>query len=235
MSTPPESPANTGTTDDFDDARAQAARARDPSGGGVRYIEDPHELQGGHAVKLLRNGAETFPAWLAAIEAARARISLEMYIFSDDAIGRQFADALIGAAARGVEVRLLYDFVGCRDTPTEFFDRMRSRGVHVIVYHRYRFWRPRFWALLRRNHRKTLVCDGQIAFSGGLNIANDWVSVERRRGRLARRGRAGRRPGGRGHRGDLPAHLEPAREEVGARGSGARSRRRRRRARRRSR
>ena len=81
------------------------------------------------------------------------------------------------AARRGVEVRLLYDFVGCRDTPAEFFDRMRAHGVHVIAYHRYRFWRPRFWALLRRNHRKTLVCDGRIAFAGGLNIANDWVSL----------------------------------------------------------
>ena len=73
---------------------------------------------------------------------------------------------------------MLYDFVGCRDTPAEFFDRMRSHGVHVIVYHRYRFWRPRFWALLRRNHRKTLVCDGRIAFAGGLNISNEWVSVD---------------------------------------------------------
>jgi cardiolipin synthase len=178
MSTPPDPPGSTGNTDDFDAGRALASRATEGSGDGVRYIEDPHELLGGHAVKLLRNGAETFPAWLAAIEAARVRISLEMYIFSDDAIGRRFADALIGAAARGVEVRLIYDFVGCRDTPAEFFERMRARGVHVIVYHRYRFWRPRFWALLRRNHRKTLVCDGRIAFAGGLNIANDWVSLE---------------------------------------------------------
>ena len=79
---------------------------------------------------------------------------------------------------------------------------MRARGVHVIVYHRYRFWRPRFWALLRRNHRKTLVCDGRIAFAGGLNIANDWVCARRRRRRLARRRRPGRRAGGRRHRGE---------------------------------
>ena len=171
------SPANAEITDDFPTARRRARAGRD--GASVtRYIEDPRELLGGNAVRLLRNGAETFPAWLEAIEAARARISLEMYIFSDDAIGRRFADALIAAARRGVEVRLLYDFVGCRDTPAEFFDRMRARGVHVIVYHRYRFWRPRFWALLRRNHRKTLVCDGRIAFAGGLNISNDWVSLD---------------------------------------------------------
>jgi cardiolipin synthase len=174
MTTPVDTAANAEITDEFAGAQALAPRgAVRPA----RYIEDPHELVGGHAVKLLRNGVETFPVWLEAIDGARTRVSLEMYIFNDDAIGRRFADALIGAARRGVEVRLLYDFVGCRDTPAEFFDRMRARGVHVIAYHRYRFWRPRFWALLRRNHRKTLVCDGRIAFAGGLNIANDWVSL----------------------------------------------------------
>jgi cardiolipin synthase len=175
MTTPPDPAASAEITDEF--AAAAALSVSGPRAL-ARYVEDRRELRPGHAVKLLRNGVETFPAWLAAIDAARARISLEMYIFSDDAIGRKFADALIAAARRGVEVRLLYDFVGCRDTPAEFFDRMRARGVHVIAYHRYRFWRPRFWALLRRNHRKTLVCDGRIAFAGGLNIANDWVSLD---------------------------------------------------------
>jgi cardiolipin synthase len=181
MSTPPDNTANAEITDGLSDGLSGASAAGKvasvASTRPTRYIEDPHELLGGNAVRLLRNGVETFPAWLAAIAAARARISLEMYIFSDDTIGRQFADALIAAARRGVEVRLLYDFVGCRDTPAEFFDRMRAHGVHVIAYHRYRFWRPRFWALLRRNHRKTLVCDGRIAFAGGLNIANDWVCL----------------------------------------------------------
>jgi cardiolipin synthase len=178
MSTPPDRSANTEISHDAPvKAASDVSTSRTPSTLPTRYIEDPHELTGGHAVKLLRNGVETFPAWLTAIASARVRISLEMYIFSDDTIGRQFADALIAAARRGVEVRLLYDFVGCRDTPAEFFDRMRSHGVHVIAYHRYRFWRPRFWALLRRNHRKTLVCDGHIAFAGGLNIANDWVCL----------------------------------------------------------
>jgi cardiolipin synthase A/B len=143
----------------------------------LRYVEDERELITGNSVKLLRNGVETFPAWLSAIADARERISLEMYIFKDDAIGRRFADALIAAARRGVYVRVLYDFVGCRDTPATFFQRMRAGGVHTIAYHKYRFWRPRFWTLIRRNHRKTLVCDGRVAFTGGLNIANDWVSL----------------------------------------------------------
>ncbi|MDB4981480.1 MAG: phospholipase D/Transphosphatidylase, partial [Myxococcales bacterium] len=139
------------------------------------YIEDPDALVGGNAVRLQRNGREVFPAWLAAIEAARTRVSLEMYIFSDDKIGRRFADALVRAAARGAAVRLLYDFVGCRDTPAAFFRRLRGGGVHTIAYHRIRPWRPRFWTLWRRNHRKTLVCDGRVAFVGGLNISDEWL------------------------------------------------------------
>jgi cardiolipin synthase len=174
MTTPPDPAPNAEITDEFGGGSMTTAPAAPLP---ARYVEDRRELVPGHAVKLLRNGLETFPAWLDAIAAAKSRISLEMYIFSDDAIGRQFADALSRAARRGVEVRLLYDFVGCRDTPSEFFDRMRAHGVHVIVYHRYRFWRPRFWALMRRNHRKTLVCDGRIAFAGGLNISNEWVDL----------------------------------------------------------
>jgi cardiolipin synthase len=142
----------------------------------TRYAEDPRLLLPGHAVRLLHNGAQAFPAWLEAIDRAQQRISLEMYIFSDDVIGRRFAEALSRAAQRGVKVRLLYDFVGCRETPPAFFQRMRGFGVHVVGYHKYRFWRPRLWALIRRNHRKTLVCDGTIAFTGGINISDEWMS-----------------------------------------------------------
>jgi cardiolipin synthase len=148
-----------------------------PSREAVRYVENRGELIAGNSLRLLRNGAQVFPAWLAAIAAARERISLEMYIFNDDTVGRRFGDALAAAAARGVTVRLLYDFIGCRDASPGFFQRLRQAGVRVVVYHRYHFWRPRFWALFRRNHRKTLVCDGQVAFTGGLNIADEWLPL----------------------------------------------------------
>ncbi len=141
-----------------------------------RYVEDPRALIPGHMVHLLRNGAEAFPAWIEAIDKAQTRVSMEMYIFSDDGIGRRFAEALARAAQRGVQVRLLYDYVGCIDTPAAFFQRLRGFGVHVVGYHKYRFWRPHFWALIRRNHRKSLICDGEIAFTGGINISNEWVS-----------------------------------------------------------
>ena len=154
-----------------------AEPAGTPSAGdSTAYVSEPRELIFGNAVKLLRGGGEVFPAWLAAINAARVRISLEMYIFSDDVIGRRFADALMAAAHRGVRVNLMYDFVGCRETPAGFFQHMRAGGVHTVAYHRHRFWRPRFWQLLRRNHRKTLVCDGQLAFTGGVNISDEWVA-----------------------------------------------------------
>lgn len=144
----------------------------------VRYIDDPRDLVVGNSVSLQRDGREAFPAWLEAIDRAHDRVSLEMYIFMDDRIGERFGDALCRAARRGVTVRLLYDYVGCRFTSPAFFARLRRAGVHTIVYHAYRFWRPRFWALFRRNHRKTLVCDGEVAFAGGLNIADDWLPLE---------------------------------------------------------
>jgi cardiolipin synthase len=153
------------------------ALADAPASEALRYVVEPRELVAGNRVKLLRNGLETFPAWMAAIDAAHERVSLEMYIFSDDAIGRKVADRLIRAAQRGVMVRLLYDFAGCRDTPAAFFQRMRAGGVRTIAYHKYRLWRPHFWGLIRRNHRKMLVCDGKLAFTGGVNIANAWVSL----------------------------------------------------------
>ena len=143
----------------------------------MAYVEDLDDLTSGNAVRLLRNGEEAFPAWLDAIDAASTRISMEMYIFDDDRIGRRFADALCCAARRGVSVRLLYDFIGCRHASPKFFANMRRAGVYTITYHPYRLWRPRFWTLIRRNHRKTLVCDGQVAFVGGINVADAWLPV----------------------------------------------------------
>jgi len=143
----------------------------------LRYIEEPETLLCNNAVRLLRNGAEAFPAWLAAIASTRSRISMEMYIFNDDKIGQRFAEALSQAARRGIEVRLLYDSMGCRHAQATFFEQMRTAGVMAIPYHPYRLWRPRFWTLIRRNHRKTLVCDGQVAFTGGINISDRWCAA----------------------------------------------------------
>jgi cardiolipin synthase A/B len=143
--------------------------------GALAYIDDLADLTTGNSLQLQLNGAQAFPAWLDAIDAARERVSMEMYIFNDDRIGRRFADALCDAARRGVSVRLLYDFLGCRHASPAFFANMRQAGVYTLAYHPYRFWRPHFWRLIRRNHRKTLVCDGQVAFVGGINVADNWL------------------------------------------------------------
>jgi len=140
-----------------------------------QFFEDPRAGIRGNAVRLLRNGQEAFPVWLAAIEGASISVSLEMYIFEDDSIGVRFAEALIRAARRGVVVRLLYDYMGCRNTPAAFFAEIRAAGAYVAVYNGYRGWRPNFWAMFRRDHRKTLVVDGVLAFTGGLNIAREWM------------------------------------------------------------
>ena len=182
----------------------------------VRYVEDARALIAGNAVKLLRNGAEAFPAWLAAIDSATRRVSLEMYIFSDDGIGRRFAEALGRAAQRGVEVRLLYDFVGCRETPAAFFQRMRGFGVHVVGYHKYRFWRPR--ALVA--HPAQPPQDPGLRRGPGLHGRDQHLERVGQSGRggrrLARRRRRRRGAGGGADRGDVPADLEPARAQADA-------------------
>lgn len=163
---------------DLQTTLSNALVAKPASGIAARYVDEPRALIAGNAVRLLRHGREVFPAWLNAIEGARHRISMEMYIFNDDRIGTRFAEALAKAAQRGVQVRLLYDFIGCRYASPDFFTRMRWAGVHTVVYHGFRTWRPRFWSLIRRNHRKTLVCDGEVAFTGGLNISDEWLPEE---------------------------------------------------------
>ncbi|HEX2659651.1 MAG TPA: phospholipase D-like domain-containing protein [Polyangia bacterium] len=158
----------------MDEANQQAP---DPGGASrdEHFFEDHRSGIRGNAVRLLRNGQEAFPVWLAAIEAATVSVSLEMYIFEDDSIGQRFAEALIRAAKRGVVVRLMYDYMGCRNTPAEFFQEIRAAGAFVTVYNGYRGWRPNVWAMFRRDHRKTLVVDGVVAFTGGLNIAREWM------------------------------------------------------------
>lgn len=95
---------------------------------------------------------------------------MQFYIFENDAVGRMVRDALIAKAQDGVEVRLLYDDVGCWKVPHLFYDEMREAGVEVRSFLKVRF--PRFTSKINyRNHRKLVVVDGQVGFIGGMNIA----------------------------------------------------------------
>jgi cardiolipin synthase len=113
---------------------------------------------------------------LAAIRGARQSVLLEMYLFSADATGLVFGEALAERAEAGVEVRLLYDAVGSRTTGADFFGELRARGVKVAEFQPLARWLAGF-AFGRRNHRKLLVVDGRVAFIGGLNISREYASA----------------------------------------------------------
>jgi len=123
----------------------------------------------GNTVALLRNGDEAYPAMLAAIDAATETITLLSYIFDHDTSGIAFLDALRAAAARGVQVRVLIDDVGARYSRPSMVARLRDAGIPVATFLPTRFPRLFRYANLR-NHRKLLVVDGRIGFTGGMNI-----------------------------------------------------------------
>lgn len=138
-------------------------------------------LSAGNRATLLQDGAETYPAELAAIRGAKRFIHLEMYIFEGGAAGQEFADALIARRRAGVEVRVLYDGVGSMDTPKEFFDRMKQAGIDVLAFNPVtpgRFVRKGV-ALDHRDHRKLIVVDGREAFVGGINISDVYGALPR--------------------------------------------------------
>ena len=127
-----------------------------------------------NAVEFYTDGYQFFPALLQAIKGATNHIHLDPYIIADDPLGRLVSDALIAKAREGVEVRLIYDDVGCWRVPERFFDRMRQAGVKVRSFMPVRF--PAFTSKVNyRNHRKIVVIDGRIGFVGGMNLAERYV------------------------------------------------------------
>ena len=139
------------------------------------------DVSSGNRVALLHDGIETFSAMLELIERAERSVNLEGYIFRDDEVGRQFADALTAAAARGVEVRLLVDWIGRMGTPMRFFKAIRRGGVQVRLFNPPGF--RRWLGLVPRDHRKLLVVDDRAGVTGGIGIGREWKTgvLQRRR------------------------------------------------------
>jgi cardiolipin synthase len=127
----------------------------------------------GNAVTLFKNGAEFFPALIAAIDSAQHEVRLETYIFHDDASGRAVRDALAHAAGRGVTVRLLIDGIGSRGTPPMFFEPLQREGGFVLTFRPDRRLMHMSTGRMRRNHRKIALIDGVTGFVGGINIIDD--------------------------------------------------------------
>lgn len=130
----------------------------------------------GNDVRLLKDAAENYPAWLEAIDAARRHIHFESYIIRDDETGRRFGDALIAKAAAGVRVRLIYDWMGgFGKTSRRFWERLRAGGIEVRCYNPPRLDRPLGW--LSRDHRKMLAVDGKIGYITGLCVGRMWEGI----------------------------------------------------------
>ena len=128
----------------------------------------------GSEVKIHTDGYSFFHALLKEIASAKDHIHLDMYIFEDDALGNLVRDALVAKAREGVEVRLIYDDVGCWNVSNRFFERMREEGIEVAPFLPVRF--PSFTSKVNyRNHRKMIVIDGRTGFIGGMNIALRYV------------------------------------------------------------
>src|SRR4029079_11582063 len=126
----------------------------------------------GNRYDVLVNGDRIFPATLAAIRGARETIDFETYIYWSGAIGKEFADALTERARAGVKVHVLLDWVGSQKRNEALVAEMKSAGVEIQKYH------PLRWAHLgrlnNRTHRKLLVVDGRVGFTGGVGIAEQW-------------------------------------------------------------
>jgi cardiolipin synthase len=128
----------------------------------------------GNRLEVLSNGDEFYPAMLGAIQAAKSTVNLENYIFWSGEIGGQFRDALVAAARRGIQVRVLLDGVGSGKKLAESDVRaMRAAGCLVEFYHPVRPWM--LDVINNRTHRRVLVVDGRIGFTGGAGIADVWL------------------------------------------------------------
>jgi cardiolipin synthase len=163
----PLTPRRVGVT-----ARAHLTGLRDPRLADlISLIDDGAPIHHGNRVRLFTGGEAAMAAMIEAIAGARREVLCEAYIFLDDATGKAFSDALCAAAGRGLRVCVLADAWGSFATRSEFWRRMEEGGVEVRLFHRlftHLWWQP------FRDHRKILVADRRVAFTGGMNIADEY-------------------------------------------------------------
>ena len=127
----------------------------------------------GGEVTLLQNGDAFYPAMLEAIRAATDNVTFEVYIFEPDEIGRQFMDALIDRARNGVEIRFLVDWFGSWKFRRRHRDELTRAGVRVEVFRPFNL--RNLVRIYRRTHRRAIVIDGRVAFTGGAAISKKWA------------------------------------------------------------
>jgi cardiolipin synthase len=128
-------------------------------------------LVAGNAVRILKDAAEHFPAWLEAIRAAERTVFMDCYIIGNDSVGREFVTALADRARQGVRVRLIYDWLGT-SARRGLFEPLFRAGGEVCCFNPPRFDSPLGW--LTRDHRKMLAIDGRVGFVTGLCLSERW-------------------------------------------------------------
>ncbi|MFC6669950.1 phospholipase D-like domain-containing protein [Marinobacterium aestuariivivens] len=131
-------------------------------------------LSAGNEVRVLVDGPATFDHMFDDIARAVESIHLETFILDDTEIGKELAQQLIASRQRGVDVRVLIDAVGSADLPSEFVQHLRDHAIEVHWFRPFNPIDPRLWRLNSRNHRKLLIIDGRIAYSGGINFSGSY-------------------------------------------------------------
>ncbi|MEQ8859180.1 MAG: phospholipase D-like domain-containing protein [Pseudomonadales bacterium] len=139
----------------------------------------------GNRLTLLQNGPATYAAMFEAIRGATDSINVETYIFEGGVVGQQFSDLLLERQSAGVQVNVIHDSIGSLMTPEGFFDRLRDGGVEVLEFNPVNPFSGRKgdWLINNRDHRRQLIVDGRIAFTGGVNISDTYGSAPRHRRR----------------------------------------------------
>jgi cardiolipin synthase len=127
-----------------------------------------------NCVELFSGGRQFFEALFAAIRAAEHTIYLEYYIIHNDRLGAGLAQELAAAAERGVSVRLIYDYIGCLDTPASYFKSLAGHGVRLLPFNVPSIKRG-LLLFDQRDHRKMTIIDGNVAFLGGFNIGDEYA------------------------------------------------------------
>lgn len=126
----------------------------------------------GNRIKVLKNGDEIFPAMLKAIDEAKERVEFLTFVYWTGSVASDFANALAKKAEEGVEVLVILDSFGASKMPSELFELMEKSGVKIEWFRPLPQWKV--WKVDNRTHRKVLICDGDIAFTGGVGIAEEW-------------------------------------------------------------
>ena len=127
-----------------------------------------------NSVELFHGGRQFFEAFFSAIRSAQQTILLEYYLIHNDHIGAGLAQELATAVQRGVSVKLIYDYIGCLDTPASYFKKLSLQGIQLLAFNVPSFKRGFFW-FDKRDHRKMMIVDGSLAFLGGFNIGEEYA------------------------------------------------------------